>query len=103
MNAKKIVLIIGMVLALVAGFVNVPYAAFALVVLGLVLGFLGIGDSDRLLFLVMTVALAAVAGVLGVIPEIGKLLAVILSNVSTLISAAAIVIIGKMLAAEIAA
>ncbi len=101
MNAKKIVLIVGLVLALVAGFVNVPYAAFALIVLGLMLGFLGIGDSDRLLFLVMTVALATVAGSLGVVPEIGKLLTVIVSNVSAMISAAAVVVIGKILAAKI--
>ncbi len=101
MNAKKIVLIVGLVLALVAGFVNVPYAAFALVVLGLVLGFLGIGDSDRLLFLVMTVTLATVAGSFGVVPEIGKLLTEIVSNVSAMISTAAIVVIGKILAAKI--
>ena len=101
MNAQKIVLIVGLVLALVAGFVNLPYATFALVVLGLVLGFLGIGDSDRFLFLVMTVALATVAGSLGVVPEIGKLLTAILSNVSVLISAAAIIVIGKILAEKI--
>ncbi len=100
MTAKKIVLIAGLALGVVAAFINVPYAEFALVILGLALGFLGIGDSDRLLFLVMAVALATVAGSLSVVPDIGKLLTAILSNVSTLISAAAIVLIGKILAAS---
>jgi len=100
MNTSKIILIIGLVLALVAAFVDVPYAAFALIVLGLILGFLGIGDSDRLLFLMMAVALAAVAGSLEVVPEIGTLLTAMLTNVSALVSAAAIVVIGKILAAR---
>lgn len=101
MNVNKIILIVGLVLALVAAFVDVPYAAFALIVLGLVLGFLGIGDFDHVLFLVMAVALATVAGSLGVVPEIGDLLTAILTNVSALISAAAIVVIGKILSTKI--
>jgi len=101
MNAVKIILIVGLVLALVAVFVNVPYVAFALIVLGLALGFLGIGDSDRLLFLVMAVALATFVGSLDMVPEIGGLLTTILANVSALISAAAIVVIGKILATRI--
>ena len=101
-NAIKIILIVGLVLALVAAFVNVPYVAFALIVLGLALGFLGIGDSDRLLFLVMAIALATVVGSLELVPEIGGLLTTIFTNVSALISAAAIVVIGKILATKIA-
>lgn len=100
-NAIRTILIVGLVLALVGAFVDVPYAAFALIVFGLVLGFLGIGDSDRLLFLVMAVALATVAGSLDVVPEIGNFLTAILSNVSALISAAAIVVIGKILNARL--
>jgi len=100
-NAIKMVLIVGLVLALVGAFVDVPYAAFGLVILGLVLGFLGIGDSDRLLFLVMAIALATVANSLDVVPEIGSFLTAILSNASALISAAAIVVVGKMLTARI--
>ncbi|UCG72858.1 MAG: hypothetical protein JSV45_00280 [Chromatiales bacterium] len=100
-NAIKITLIVGLVLALVGAFIDVPYGAFALIILGLVLGFLGIGDSDRLLFLVMAVALATAANSLDVVPEIGDFLTAILSNASALISAAAIVVIGKILTARI--
>lgn len=101
MNAIKIILIAGLVLALIAAFVNIPYVAFALIALGLVLGFLGIGDSNRTLFLVMAIALATVAGSLDMVPEIGGFLTTILANVSALISAAAIVVIGKILATSI--
>lgn len=101
MNAIKIILIVGMVIALVAVFINVPYVTFALIVLGLVLGFMGIGDSDRLLYLMVAVTLATVAGSLDVVPEVGNLLTAFLENVSAMISAAAIVVVGRILAARI--
>lgn len=102
MDAMRIVLIVGLALALIAAFVTVPYGAFALIVLGLALGLLGIGDADRLLFLMLAVALAMVAGSLEAVPDIGAFLTAILENVSVFISAAAIVVIGKILATRVA-
>ena len=102
-NAIRIILIIGLVLALVGAFIDVPYATFLLIVLGLVLGFLGVGDSDPLVYLVMTVALATVANSLDGVPEIGGFFTAILSNVSVLISCAAVVVIGKILVSRVKA
>ena len=98
-NAMKLVLIAGLALAVIAAFVTVPYAAFALVALGVLLGFLGIGDPNRLLFLMLAVALATVTGALEAVPEIGHFLTAILQNISAMISAAAVIVIGKVLAA----
>jgi hypothetical protein len=96
MDAKKIVLILGLLVALLAAFVNIPYVGLVLLVLGLVKGVIGVADSDRILFLVMAVALGSVAGSLDVVPELGHILTAILMNVSAFISAAALAVIGKM-------
>ena len=102
-NAIRVILIIGLLLALVGAFIDVPYAAFLLIVLGLTLGFLGVGDPDPLMYLVMTVGLATVVTALDGVPEIGSFLTAILANVRVLISAAAVVVIGKILASRIRA
>ena len=93
MNAVKIIRIVILVLALVAALVAIPYSAVALVVLGLALGFMGIEEERRMMYLVMAIALATVTGSLGVIPLVGDGLTDILTNLSTAVSAGAVAVI----------
>ena len=93
MNAAKIIRLLGLVVAVVAAFVTIPYVAVALAVLGLIVGFF-VQKDERLLFLVLVVALATVVGALGGIPTIGAYLTGILTNLSALLTAAAVTVIG---------
>jgi len=93
MNAVKIIRIVILVLAIVAALVAIPYSALALVVLGLALGFMGVEEERRMMYLVMAIALAAVTGSLGAIPLVGDGLTDILTNLSTAVSAGAVAVI----------
>ncbi len=93
MNAVNIMRIIAIAAAVIAAFVTIPYVAIAFIVLGLVIGFIGIEDDRRILFLVMAVALTTVAGSLGGIPMAGEYLTAILTNLSTVINAGAVAVI----------
>ncbi len=93
MNAVKIIRIVILVLAIVAALVAIPYSALALVVLGLALGFMGVEEERRMMYLVMAIALATVTGSLGAIPLVGDGLTDILTNLSTAVSAGAVAVI----------
>lgn len=93
MNAVKIIRIVILILAIVAALVAIPYSAVALVVLGLALGFMGIEEERRMMYLVMAIALATVTGSLGVVPLVGDGLTDILTNLSTAVSAGAVAVI----------
>ena len=70
-----------------------PYAGLLMVLLGLVIGFIGVPEERRMLYFIMAVTLTTVAGVLGPIPMVGEYLTVILTNLSTVISAGAVAVI----------
>lgn len=93
MNVVNIIRIIAIAAAVIAAFVTIPYVAIAFVVLGLIIGFIGIEEDRRILFLVMAIALTTVAGGLGEIPMAGEYLTAILTNLSTVINAGAIAVI----------
>ncbi len=96
MNAAKIVRILGLLAAIVFAFVTFSYAGLVMVLLGLAIGYF-VDTGDRILYLVMTVALATgVADALSSVPPqaVGDALTKILGNVSTIISAGAVTVIG---------
>ena len=93
MDAVKIIRIVAVVLALAAAFVTIPFAALLMALLGLAIGFMGVPDERRVLFLVTAVALATAAGSLGAIPAIGDYLTAILGNISAIVNAGAIAVI----------
>ncbi|NIP13470.1 MAG: hypothetical protein GWM88_01470 [Pseudomonadales bacterium] len=93
MSAVNIIRIVALVLAVVGAFVAIPYAAAALVILGLVAGFMGVDEDRRLLVLVMAVALAVVADGLGPIPAVGDYLTAILTNLSGVFDGLAVAVI----------
>ncbi len=93
MDTVKIIRIAAVAVAIIAAFVAIPYVALILVALGLAIGFMGVPEERRLIFMVMAVTLASVTGALGAIPAIGEYLTAILSNMSAIINAGAVAVI----------
>jgi len=93
MDTAKIVRIVALIVAIVAAFIEIPYIALIMVVLGLVIGFIGVPEDRRLVFMVTALTLAMVTGALGPIPAIGDYLTAILTNASAIINAGAVAVI----------
>ena len=93
MDTAKIVRIVGLVVAIAAAFVTIPYIGLIIVVVGIALGYLAVTEDHRLLFLVIAVALAQVAGAFGEIPAVGTYITDIMTNVSSIVNAAALTVI----------
>ena len=90
MGVGKIIQLVGVVVALVAGLIGgFPQSVLLVAVLGVVGGYF-IETDDRMRFLVATVALIAVSGTLGVIPEVGGYISGALGGLAALFSAAAV-------------
>jgi hypothetical protein len=85
-----------LILAIVAAFLANEYLAMAVVIAGIAVGLMCVADSEQLLFLVLAVALAAVASSIDVIPVVGPYVTTILASVSALINAAAAAVIVKI-------
>lgn len=89
--------IIGVIIAVIAGLFPAAdwanWAPLALAILGLIVGFLNIGDKEINSFLIAGIALlaAGTAG-LGVIPEVGSYLAAILLNIGAFVAPAVIIV-----------
>lgn len=96
MSPVSIIRWIAIAIAVVSAFVAIPYGVLAMVVLGAVLGFMGVTADDRILYLVIAVALGSVASGLGAIPAVGEYITAILTNVSTIVNAGAAVVIVVM-------
>ena len=92
MSIGKIIHIVGLLFAIVAGLVTIPQAALIIAVVGLVGGYFVTAD-DRILFLVATIALVTVAASLGAIPAVGMYLTDVLTNLGALFSAMAVTVI----------
>ena len=93
MDTAKIVRIVALVVAVAAAFVAIPQIGLIMVVVGIALGFLAVTEDHRLLFLVIAVALAQVAGAFGAIPAVGTYVTDIMTNVSSIVNAAALTVI----------
>jgi len=59
-DAGKWAFIIGVILAVLSGFFGVPYLAFILLVLGLIVGFMNISAKEEQMHLIAVIALLAI-------------------------------------------
>ena len=92
--------ILGVVIAIIAGLasgaldaMSAGYVTLALVVLGLVVGFLNIGDKEVNNFLIAAIAVVLLGTAnLAVIPLIGMYLASMVLNVAAFVAPAALVV-----------
>ncbi len=94
MNPFKIVGWVGMAIAVVGAFVEIPYAGLLLVLLGLVAG-VAMAAEDHVRVLVSALVLASLSGVLMNFPEIGSYLTSIFSAAGTFAAGAALTIISR--------
>lgn len=85
--------IIGLVIAILAGLINIAWAPVILVILGLVVGFLNIGDKEVNSFLIASIALL-VAGAAGLntLPAVGTFLESMLTNLVAFVGPAAVIV-----------
>ena len=94
MDLAKIVRLVAVLFAVVAGLAAIPQEALILAVLGLVAGWFT--EEDHVLpFLVATVALSVSAGALSSIPAIGDYITNILNALLAAMTAGAITVIVK--------
>ena len=92
MDLAKIVRIVALLFAIVAGVVTIPQSALVIAILGLVGGYF-VEEDRRVPYMVMTLTLALVHGALSPIPGIGSYLTDILGSVSALLNAGACTVI----------
>jgi len=96
----KWALLLGLAVAVIAAFVQfAPWDGVLLLVLGLVVGAMNVGDKDATAFLVAVLGLALGAGAIGAVSILGAQVAgwvtVIVNNVVALAGAAALVVAAK--------
>jgi hypothetical protein len=92
MTVYKIVGTLGVLLAIVAAFVNVPYAEPILAIAGVVVG-LSIAGEHHVRVIVSALALHVVAGAFNGVPGAGPSITAILGNFGMLAAGAALLII----------
>ncbi len=92
MDLAKIVRLVAVLFAVVAGLVAIPQAAVIIAVLGLVAGWF-VEEERRINYMMATLTLALVHGALGPIPAIGGYLTDVLGSLSALLNAGACTVI----------
>lgn len=92
MDTPKIVRLVALLFAVVAGVVAIPESAMIIAILGIVGGYF-VEEDRRIPFMLATLTLALAHGALGPIPVIGSYLTDILGSVSSLFNAGACTVI----------
>lgn len=92
MDAGKIVRLVAVIVAVVAGVVAIPMSALIIAVLGLVAGYF-VQDDRVVYLLVATLVLNVASGGLGPIPVVGPILTGIFGSLSALFNAGALTVI----------
>jgi len=91
-DLSKVIRLVALIFAVVAGVVEIPNATAIIAALGLVGGYFVPADK-RIAFMIMTLTLALAHGALAPIPYIGNSLTDILASVSSLVNAASCTVI----------
>lgn len=89
---KQWLLVVGLVLAAVMAFVTIPYSGQIMIVLGLVLGWFCISDSNATGFLIAAMALMGAGMALNMLLFVGTHIGSIISGFNTFLGAAAFLV-----------
>ena len=92
MSIYKIAGIIGLLIALVAAFVNVPYGVELMTIAGIIVG-ISILAEHHVRVIVSALALPALAASFNALPSVGVYITSILGNVGHVVGGAALLII----------
>jgi hypothetical protein len=98
-SIERIIGLAGLLLAIVAAFVAIPYVALALLVLGLIVGY-SYAREDHVRVIVSALALTAFAHNFDAVPAIGGYLASIIANFGLLAAGVALIIILRNICAR---
>lgn len=96
MDLAKIVRLVAVLFAIVAGVVTIPQSAVIIAILGLIVGWF-VEEERRTLYMLFTLTLALVHGALSPIPAIGGYLTDILGSLSSLANAGACTVVVMMI------
>jgi hypothetical protein len=102
MNIYKIAGIIGLLIAVVAAFVRIPYAMELMAIAGVIVA-LNIAAEDNVRVIVSAIAIPVVAGLFNGLPAIGTHVTSILTNLGYVIGGAALLIILRNVANRVKA
>jgi len=102
MNIYKIAGIIGLLIAVVAAFVKIPYAMELMAIAGIIVA-LNIAAEDNVRVIVSAIAIPVVAGLFNGLPTIGTYVTSILTNLGYVIGGAALLIILRNVANRVKA
>ena len=92
MDLAKIIRLVTVIFALVAGLVTIPQSAMIIAILGLITGYF-VEEDRRVPFMVLVLALALAHGALEPIPAVGSYLTAMLASLSAAANAAACTVI----------
>jgi|SRR3989344_374711 len=81
--------IIGLIIAVIASLIDIPYVGYILAVLGLIVGFLNVTGKESVPFLVAAIALMMTAASLQVL---GAVLTKVFENVAVFVAPGALVV-----------
>jgi len=95
MNAEKILGLLAMALSVVGGFVLIPYAVLALVVLGLVLGAIVDREGSLRIMATAIVLAGAASHTLDAIPAVGAQLSGIVGGLAAMSAGASITLVAR--------
>jgi len=84
--------IAGLVIAVLAAFVDFSWVPWVLAILGLIVGFMNVSDDETQSFLIAAIGLLLSATAIHSIPYIGDTGTAILANVSAFIAAAILIV-----------
>jgi hypothetical protein len=102
MNIYKIAGIIGLLIAVVAAFVKIPYAMELMAIAGVIVA-LNIAAEDNVRVIVSAIAIPVVAALFNGVPAIGTYVTSILTNLGYVIGGAALLIILRNVANRVKA
>ena len=100
-TVERIVCYLGLALALIGAFAQIPQAALIFAVLGVIYGWLAIAEEETTGFLVFVLGLTAVSGGIDAIPVLGGYVNAILGNVGALLTAAAVSVVVKSIISRV--
>lgn len=92
MNIYKIVGIIGLLIAIAAAFVHIPYAIVLMAIAGIIVA-INIAPEDNVRVIVSAIAFPVVDGLFNELPVVGPHVTQILINIGFVIGGAALLII----------
>lgn len=97
MSIGKIAFLAGVVIAILAAFITFSWVPLALLIIGLIVGFMNVSGSESQGFLIAGIALLLSVSSAAGLPHIGGIITTVLSNIVAFVAPAMLVVAVKSL------